>query len=77
MGARQLAVDGYGRAAMTRAGEPEFGDTPAWRRTGITDRQAAGIDPGAPTVHGDSYDADEHNRPRNGLGTYFETDATW
>lgn len=75
-----------------------YGDTPALRRTGVTDRQAAGVDPvttPAPVVydevedryrdnvsrwnsnHADAYDADDYNRPRNGLGTYHETDAAW
>lgn len=84
--------------------EPYYvvGDTPAFRRTGVTDRQAAGLDPladrfpardgWAPTgivnepgirigldvsPHSDGFDADEHNRPRNGLGTYSESDGAW
>lgn len=52
------------------------GDTPAFRRTGVSDRQAAGwVD--MPSVHADAFDADDYNRPVNGLGTYHETDGAW
>lgn len=57
---------------------PAYGDTPGWRRTGVTDRQAAGLDRGMPavSVHADATDADDY-RPLNGVGTYYETDAAW
>ena len=64
----------HGRHATIVPGEPKHGQTMAWVRTGITDRQAAGLDP---SPHSDAYDADDYNRPRNGLGTYHESDASW
>lgn len=124
----RIAMDAR-RAAIV--GEPAYGQTEAWVRTGITDRQAAGwdtapqamhtaaavddviiaVDASAsgvtgvayvnkregmrmaplpptdphsavfgwpdPSPHSDGFDADEYNRPINGLGTYHESDGAW
>lgn len=76
-------IDDSGRALRFVAVDPSadgstgfyvYGETPALHRTGVSDRQAAGLDP---SPHTDAYDADDHNRPRNGLGTYHESDAAW
>lgn len=116
-------VIGFDVSASGVHGMYVHGDTPGYRRTGITDQHAAGWDdapqamhtaaavddvmdrtppipqvnkregmrlmPLPPTdphsavfgwpeasVHSDAFDSDDANRPRNGLGTYFESDAS-
>lgn len=72
------AAEMYRQHRAGIVGEPAYGDTPAVRRTGITDRQAAGWD-SAPeaSAHSDAFNGDDANRPTNGLGTYHESDASW
>lgn len=90
--------DGVMHPPGTFDGDTDFfdhGDTPAYRRTGITDTIAAGpawhdnparrtmhgehgfIHIDVPSVHADAFDADDANRPVNGLGTYHESDGAW
>lgn len=72
--ARRAAIVGE-PAQPIGGGYYVHGDTPAYRRTGVTDQQAARWPETA--VHSDAFDGDDANRPLNGLGTYHESDGAW
>lgn len=62
-------------AALSDAHSGPRGHVGAWADLGYTsDADAFAADP-SPHI-GEAFDADDYARPRNGLGTYFESDAS-